>query len=186
MSTAIVAGSLSAIAQRDGCSLAESFLSTDAIVIVDTSGSMDTYDARGGRQRYQVACDELKRLQQTLPGKLAVISFSSDAHFCPGGVPDYQGGGTDLAGALRFVQVADGCGMRFIVISDGHPDDAREALAEAARFSDRIDTVFVGPEGGGGADFLKRLAAASGGAYSANQMHEVATRVEQLLLAAHT
>jgi len=181
--TAIVPGSLQALAQRDGMSLAESFLSADAIVIVDTSGSMGAQDARDGQSRYKVACQELQRLQATLPGKVAVISFSSDVHFCPGGVPDYQAGGTDLAAALSFVHSADGCGMRFVVISDGYPDNPYAALGQAQQFKDKLDCVYVGPEGGEGAAFLRQLAAASGGSYSANTVNDLASDVQRLLLA---
>lgn len=177
MSNSLVPGSLQAISQQAGQSLAESFLSADAIVIVDTSGSMS------GRP-YEQACEELRKLQASLPGQVAVISFSDRPVFCPGGVPHYSGGGTNLARALAFIHVADGCEMRFVVISDGYPDDAQAALREAGKFTSRIDTVYIGPEGGPGADFLRKLAAASGGQYSKNEIKELAKRVERLLLAA--
>lgn len=174
---ALVPGSLQAISKQAGQSLAESFLSADAIVIVDTSGSM-------GGTPYQQACDELRKLQSSLPGQVAVIAFSDRPEFAPSGTPRYIGGGTDLAGALKFVHVADDTGMRFVVISDGEPNDEAKALAVARTFKSRIDTVFIGPEGDPGAAFLKRLADASGGVYSKNAVHQIAARVEQLLLAA--
>lgn len=184
MSTALVPGSLAAIAKDSGQSLAESFLSADAIILVDVSGSMAAKDTQGLLSRYDAACQELRRLQSDLPGKVAIIAFSDRPEFSPGGVPRYSGGGTDLAGALRFVHTADGCGIRFIVISDGWPNDAEGALSAAKAFTDRIDCVFIGPEGDPGADFLRRLASASGGQYSKNAPSDVAKRVEQLLLTA--
>lgn len=175
--TALVPGSLQAIAQRDGQSLAESFLGADAIILVDVSGSMSG-------SPYEQACAELKKLQAQLPGKVAVIAFSDRPEFAPAGVPRYIGSGTDLARALGFVHVADGCDMRFIVISDGYPNDADAALRQAKKFRDRIDVVYIGPEGGSGEAFLRQLAQASGGQYSTNQIHQLAERVGQLLLAA--
>ena len=60
--TALVPGSLSALSQRDNCTLAESFLNVDAILIVDMSGSMGAHDAPGGKSRYEAAEDELRAL----------------------------------------------------------------------------------------------------------------------------
>lgn len=182
MNQAIVPGSLSAIAQQTNTSLAETFLSVDALVIVDTSGSMDSHDAAGGHQRYAVACEELKRLQATLPGKIGVIAFSDTAVFCPGGIPTFLMGGTDLAGALRFVQAADDTGIRFIVISDGSPDSSSEALEVARKFKSQIDVIYVGPEGGPGSKFLAELAAAAGGqAVTADRVKNLANNVQLLL-----
>jgi Mg-chelatase subunit ChlD len=184
MSTALVAGSLEALARQNDISLAESFLSADAIVLVDVSGSMATPDSREYRRRYDVACDELAQLQRTLPGKVAVVTFSDQVEFIPGGMPPFMGGGTNLDAALRFVRAADGT-VRFIIISDGKPDNEQAALATAKQFTSKIDTIYVGPECEyGGATFLRRLAEASGGRYvAAERACELAERVEQLLLA---
>src|SRR5580765_6313559 len=132
MSPKAIPGSLAAIALRDGVSLATSFTDADVLVLIDISASMKADDARGGRTRYTAACDELTRLQANYPGRVAVISFSSTAAFCPAGLPGAPYGTTDLAGALRYAQVADGCGMTIVVISDGEPDDEDAALAAAA------------------------------------------------------
>lgn len=185
MTTALVPGSLGAVAERDGKSLAETFLSADAIVVVDTSGSMEEMDARGGKSRYDVACEELRRLQRDLPGKIAVIAFSSWVQFEPSGVPTFLSGGTNLAEALRFVKPADGC-VKFVVISDGYPDNETEAVQVARTFESKIDTVYVGPEDErSGADFLKRLAASTGGRnVVAEKAIELAETVETLLLRA--
>lgn len=183
--TAIVAGSLSAIAHLSGGSIAESFIGSDVVVIVDTSGSMGQADSRGSKKRYTVACEELAKLQANMPGKIAVLAFSENVVFCPGGVPEMIGGGTDLAGALKFARVADVPPMRFIVISDGQPDDEQAALAEASKFTSRIDCIFVGPEDDymGGRAFLDRLAKAhSGKSVTAKCAEQLAEKAEQLLL----
>ena len=186
MSNAIIPGSLGAIAQRTGQSLAESFVSADAIVIVDTSGSMNSNDSRGSHSRYDVAKDELAALQNSLPGKIAVLSFSEDVLFCPSGIPTYLGGGTNLAGALRFARAADLPGMKFIVISDGQPDDETGALREAAKFKNKIDVIYVGPESyPTGRLFLQKLAQASGGEIiTADRAQNLLQAAQQLLLKA--
>jgi len=181
---AIIPGSLGAVAVQNNQSIAESFINTDCIIIVDTSGSMHTNDSREGKSRYDVACDELKQLQASLPGKIALLSFSDDVQFCPSGIPFDFGITTNLAKALKFAKMGDlASGMRFIVISDGEPDNEAEALAVAKTYKNHIDTIFVGPDGGGGQEFLKRLANASGGQnVTADRVKELASSVQKLLL----
>ena len=167
MNTAIVTGSLQDIAAQSGQSIAVSFLSVDVVILVDVSGSMNAHDAPGGKSRYQAAVDELRKVQESNPGKIAIISFSSSAQLCPSGIPLFQGATTDLAGALRFAKMADVGGIRFIVISDGLPDSEKEALSVAATFSGEIHTIYVGPEDDykGGRAFLQRLATANKGTF---------------------
>lgn len=160
----IVRGSLADLAQQTDRSIAESFVNAELVCIIDTSGSMNSPDSRGGKTRYSVACEELEKLQAGLPGKVAVINFSFETVFEPGGRPAMLGGGTDLAKALQFAKMADVPGMRFVLISDGEPDDERGAMQMARHYTNRIDVVYVGPEyNGSGREFLARLAAATGG-----------------------
>ena len=184
MTRQIVVGSIADVAKRSGTSIAESFMACDAMVIVDVSGSMAATDSRGGKSRYEVAIEELAALQASMPGKVAVVEFSDSPQFVPGGVPIHLGGSTDLAAALRFAHMIDGTGIRFIVVSDGEPDDAADALGVAATFEGQIDTVYVGPERNPiGRDFLLRLAAASGGqSVTADRAQELAAKIETLLL----
>ena len=181
---AIIPGSIGAIAAQNNKSIAETFLNCDIVVIVDTSGSMAACDSRAGLSRYTVACDELANLQNTLPGKIAVLSFSNDVVFCPDGQPTYLGASTNLHKALQFAKVADVPGIRFICISDGYPDDPEGALRVAAQYSNRIDTLFVGPEDDiAGREFLRRLAAAASGQSTiAAKANELAAHVQELLL----
>ena len=184
MKTEIVAGSIGAIAQQSGKSIAESFLSCDVVIIVDTSGSMSANDSRNGLSRYKVACQELKQLQENMPGKIAVINFSSTVQFEPGGVPFNLGGGTDLLSALRFVKPADQIeDMKFILISDGGPEDPESCIKFARGFKNKISTIYVGPEEiPTGRDFLERLAKASGGqVVTADRAKELGTKVTALL-----
>ena len=183
---AIVAGSLQALSVQNNRSIAETFVSCDVIILVDTSGSMNNNDSRGGQSRYDVACAELAKLQQSMPGKIGVLSFSSNTVFCPGGQPMYLGGQTDLSGALKFAKVADVPGLRFVVISDGYPDSAEDALHIAAGYTNQIDTIYVGPESdNSGREFLARLASAHRGkSLIANRANELAAVTQQMLLGA--
>lgn len=162
MNRAIVPGSLSAIANRDGATLAESFLNCEVVCLIDQSGSMSASDAPGGKTRFEAADAELFRLQKQHPGQVAVISFSNDVTFCPGGMPNRESGGTDMAKALNFARVVDGA-SRIVLISDGKPDSESETLAAARRYKHPIHTIYIGPEDGRGREFLNRLAAATGG-----------------------
>lgn len=185
MNTQIVTGSIGALAQQGNKSIAETFINADVIVIVDTSGSMASRDSRGGKSRYDVACEELAELQKLMPGKIAVIGFSSHTEFYPGGIPVYQGNSTAMDDALKFIKVADAIpGMKFILISDGEPDEPQRTLSIAKTFKNKIDVIFVGPENlPAGRDFLQRLAAATGGkSITADRAKELAASVKQLLL----
>jgi len=185
MNNQVVVGSLGDIAIRSGISLAETFVNAECIVIVDLSGSMESADSRDGMQRYKVAFQDLRSLQRDLPGKLAVIGFADSAQFFPGGQPvmGLCGTTTNLAGALDFARLGDAPGIRFIIISDGQPNDQEKTLLAAKKFKGRIDVIYVGPEGGMGRRFLERLAKANGGVMAtADRVRGLAAVTERLLL----
>jgi Mg-chelatase subunit ChlD len=184
MTNTLVKGSIGAIAQQTNKSIAEAFTNCDIVVLVDTSGSMDSRDSRAGTSRYETACCELESIQNDLPGKIAVLSFSDEVMFNPEGKPFYFGGGTDLAKALQFARVADVPEMRFILISDGEPDDEDRALQTARLYQNKIDVIYVGPEDRPyGRDFLQRLAKATGGkTVTVDRAKELKTGIETLLL----
>jgi Mg-chelatase subunit ChlD len=198
MNSSIVRGSLQAIAQDTNTTVAESFVQADVIILVDTSGSMGDSDSDTaeeglysrfsfgtGPSRYDRACSELRTLQEDLPGKIAVIAFSSAPEFCLAGIPPFLQGGTDMAKALKFVHVADDCGIRFILISDGQPQDKDKTLAQARKFKSKIDTIFIGRAGEPGEQFLRDLAAASGGQHiQTAQVRALSDNVQKLLVGA--
>ena len=183
MTTEIVKGSLSAIARENNKSLAESWISVDAVILVDISFSMSEGDARNGMTRHRAAQEELDHLQKTLPGKLAIVAFSEGCTFMPGGVLPPAQGATDMAKALKYVRLADKIpGIRFIVISDGEPQEEDAALIEARKFKNRIDTVYIGPELGSGRVFLQKLDNLKNGqAMTKPQLKELATGIFGLL-----
>lgn len=157
-----VQGSLAQQAAANHISLAETFVNADVVVLVDTSGSMGAHDGTE-RSRYSRACDELRKIQLSMPGKIAVISFSDEVKFFPGGIPQNFGQGTDMAKALKFARIADVPEMKFILISDGEPNTEGETLQEAALYKNPIDTIYIGPKGYEGERFLKLLASKTGG-----------------------
>lgn len=186
---AVAKGSLADIAQRAGQSIAQSFIDVDAIVMVDTSGSMYASDVRPNDHsytRFKAACDELERLQRDLPGKIAVIAFSDHAEFCPSGFPRMIGAGTAMDAALRFVKVTDGCDIRIVLIGDGEPNAPDETLRIAQTFESKISTIYIGPENGQGREFLRQLAEATGGRATrtaTDQMGDLSVNVKNLLTA---
>ena len=183
MNNQLVPGSLRVMAMKDKKSIAESFINADVICLIDVSGSMDTNDSRNNLSRYEVACQELTYLQKNLPGKIAVIGFSDDTEFYPGGIPKLQGGGTDMAKALRFIKIADLPGIKFILISDGEPNEIEVTLQIAATFTNKIDVIYVGPESNPrGRDFLQKLAVATGGkSVTADRAKELSAGVMKLI-----
>ena len=157
-----IPGSLAHQAATTGQSIAQTFVGADVIVLVDTSSSMTDRD-QTHKRRYERACDELAKVQASLPGKIAVLSFADFTLFCPSGIPTQPCGMTDLTGALKFAKIADLDGMQFIIISDGEPNEESSALQVASTYRNKIDTIYIGPERGGGQRFLERLAQMSGG-----------------------
>lgn len=186
MSTEMAYGSLADVAQKSGKAVAETFLSVDCLVMMDTSASMSDCDAgeSGMESRHSIACTELQKIQRQMPGKIGVIEWNSFPAFCPGGVPGYPRMATDLAACLEFIKPADNTGIELILISDGEPDNEIAALDCASAFKSKIDTVYVGPKNGPGADFLKRLAALTGGqsvTQSVSEIAQLSTTVKGLL-----
>lgn len=183
--TAIIRGSLSDVAARENMSIAETFLNANIVVLLDVSASMSIGDSRDCRTRYEIACDELARLQADMPGRVAVIGFSKRPEFAPNGRPRFQADNTDLAAALKFTRVADTGDVRFVVISDGEPDDETAALDAAAVYVGRIDCVYVGPEYGKRARaFLQKLASAHRGQQVTTNVSLLAEKIQTLLLTA--
>lgn len=156
---ALVAGSIGSIAMRDNTSIAKAFLNATDIILVDTSGSMDIQDSTGGQKRYDVACQELRKLQKRLQGQLAIFSFSNECIFCPSGNPIYLGDETNLLEALQHVEGADGT-VNYTIISDGYPSgNESEIFALVSRMTSRVNCIFAGPvEDYQGRDFLYKLA----------------------------
>jgi len=184
MKTQIVTGSIADIATKNNQSIAETFLSCDCIVIVDISGSMHEIDrANTNKTRYEYACEALRDLQGSMPGKIAVISFSDNPQFEPTGIPRTPYGNTELDKALKFVKIADNIpDMKFILISDGWPSNEKLALDVAKTFKNKIDVIFVGNEHDIEAiRFMNELAKISGGKQITAESALIAEKMQYLL-----
>lgn len=183
----VVPGSIQAAADANNTSVAEALLGAKYIVLVDSSGSMDSADAPGGKRRFAAACDELTGLQARLDGQIAVFSFSSEVEFAPGGVPRFLCGGTALHKALKEIVKWDGLIDAVFVLCDGWVDDEQGAMYEASRFKvTPINTVFIGSETDThGREFLARLAQANRGTTAlAAQVKQLGATIERLMLTA--
>lgn len=179
----IVPGSIADVAKTTGKSIAQTFMHAEVVTIVDVSGSMGTLDSTGGQSRYSVACKELALIQRQNSGKVAVIAFSDNSEFCPGGVPIFYGSGTNLAGALQYAKIADIPGMKIIVISDGEPNNPDTALEVAKTYKNKISVIYVGPEHRPyGREFLQKLANVTGGqAITADAARELSKSIQYLI-----
>jgi Mg-chelatase subunit ChlD len=185
MADIIIRGSLQQHAGSKSISFAEAFLSVEAVLIIDISGSMaerDVASESGMIRRWDEAQRQLTRLQARFPGRVSVVAFSDNATFCPDGkLPGIQGG-TNMLGALQFISPADGCGIKFIIASDGEPSDPASVLNQAQKMETKLDTIYIGSESRG-QRFMKELAAASGGKALDNSVLELEENVVKLLAA---
>lgn len=189
-----VRGSLQSTANKAGITVAQAFVNCEVVVLFDVSASMDNMDDYPvhTKSRYEKACNQLAKLQSENSGAVCLICFDDTQTFEPSGIARRPGGSTNIAGALSFVHKADDTGLKFIVISDGEPDDGEAAIKEAKKFKSKIHAIYIGPEctckNGTqcGADFLKRLSVVTGGQFSNNGTAGIANlsaTVERLLTA---
>jgi hypothetical protein len=137
------------------------------VLLLDCSGSMDQLE--GIRTRMELLTDALRRV---LPATLGarVVAFASFPQELRGLEPGpalrlpEPAGGTDVAAALDFVGTMQPRPTRVLLITDGQPDNAQQALDAAKRLRPMtIDSIYCGPDGAIGAlGFLKALALAAG------------------------
>lgn len=162
---AIVPGSVADMAIRNQGTM----IPPSVCVLFDISYSMRAEDAvmaNGARtSRFLAGAEQLTALQAQYPGQIVLIDFGDRAQVRPGGFPDEPNGmNTFLAPALQLAKELDTGVMKFVIISDGCPQDEFAALEVGQTFIGGIDTIAVG-EANNGAAFLKKLATATGGTY---------------------
>lgn len=160
-------GSVTDVASDRKIPLSQVIMEAEAVILVDTSGSMSAYDGMP-KTRYERSVDALEYYQKQISGKILVLSFSEETIFCPNGYPAYQGGSTNMVEALVYAKIADNVpDMNIILISDGEPNNMLDTLDVAKTFKNKINTVFIGPEDSrAGADFLRKLSEATGGQHT--------------------
>lgn len=150
------ASSLSEIAQK----LKQERKPQTLLLICDVSGSMATRDCPGGRRRIDVLKEALCDFRDAV-----IVIFSSNAFLIssPDLLPE-PGGTTNMAAAIREARLR-AVGKRIVLLSDGEPDSESDALAEAQFLRQPISTIYCGPPGGPGEEFLRRLAQITGGKF---------------------
>jgi hypothetical protein len=133
---------------------------SDAVILADVSSSMD--ELAGARRKAEILQEAIDGILPTLPA-VRLVAFGSVVTDIPEGRPlPRPSGGTALARALDHI--APLRPARTLVVSDGRPDNADEALAAADRLSGTIDVIYVGPDDDAEAlAFMGRLARAGAG-----------------------
>lgn len=138
-------------------------------LVLDHSSSMDIAMSNG-KTRMEGLDQVVSEIQRE--AKVAMMAFATGCTFTdkldPTPGRDINGG-TNLGGALK--EAAKSC-VRCIVISDGEPNDEFYAM-DMGKALGRCDTIFVGDKNGGGREFLRRLAAETGGTMFDGDLTEV-------------
>ena len=155
--TSIAEGSIFDLAKRQNKKPEEIIANADVIVLLDCSSSMEC-GVGNGSTRYDEAVKALEMIQQRYQGKVLLITFNAWASVQYGGLPPKPSGTTNLTHALEIASEFDDMGMKFIVVSDGQPDNQNSALSVAGTFKSEIDTIFIGRDGDYGLTFMNQLA----------------------------
>ena len=180
MNTAlIVKGSLLDVSQ--GGDPTQALMEAKLILVCDRSGSMVESDA-DSKPRYAVEDEVVKDLQGKYAGQIAVVTFSDSAYMCLDGILPYPEGGTNMSGALRFVQPVVEAGIHAALISDGLPDDKEPVLYLAKQMKGFLDVVFIGKKGSEGDKFMKEVAKAAGGSHETNEATKMLSKTLTHLL----
>lgn len=149
-----VQGSVYDLAFRSGEQVEAIVANAEVVVMIDISSSMnDGYSP----SRFDRAVEALTQIQTQYPGKVLVISFNDVARYELSGVPAQASGSTNMTSALELAKQFDDTGMRFILISDGEPNDPNGTRRFAEEFIDPIDTIYIGPDSGRGLEFLRSI-----------------------------
>lgn len=147
----VAPGSLQETAKQSGVPMENMFMSVEHVILLDVSSSMNTKDAGESvenKSRYDLAVEQLESLQKTLPGKIALICYSDQPKFCPGGYPVKEGGATQLKKALDLVKPLAGTGITLFVITDGEdwePETCLNIVKDNFKET-KINAIFIGPE----------------------------------------
>lgn len=130
-----------------------------SLLLVDASGSMNNYTAKNER-KIDVLRQVVKDLREQHPVPVAAFGVKNGVEVVDM-VPEPHGG-TNMHTAIDF-GAAQGA-THLIIVTDGQPDSESLTFEAAARFGKPIDVFYIGDGNDFGADFAKRLAAATGGA----------------------
>jgi len=152
----LIKGSVGYVAKERSIPLPAVLSAVEVVILVDTSGSM-------GGDKIRHARKAMEDIQGRNSGKCGIIHFGSTAEWLFHGILPAAGGSTNLAKALSLAKDMDGL-VKYIVISDGYPDNPDRALAIAKTYSSQIDTIFIGDDRDtAGKNFLLSLSRVSSG-----------------------
>jgi len=119
----------------------------DVIVMLDISGSMDAFVYGANKNRWEAAVDQLRLIQRTFPGRVALIQFGGMVTgFRFNGIPDRPTGSTPMHEAMAIAHDFDNQGKQFYLISDGQPDRVEIVHQWAKAFVSPINTIFIGDD----------------------------------------
>lgn len=155
----VAKGSIKDIAAAEGKEEAEVLAEADAVILIDISSSM-LDRMSDGSSKHEHAKKNVLQLQRDFVGKLAIVQFNNFPKLCLDGIIDGASGGTSLTPALEFIEPLDAMpDVRFIIVSDGQPQDGTRALAAANRFKSEIDVIWIGEDNDlQGREFMEKLA----------------------------
>lgn len=132
--------------------------SAEVWMLLDASGSMEG-TMRNGKRLIDGLCEVVQGVQSKRPVKMIV--FSNNEASVTSRAPQHPRGGTPLDKAILLAKRLEV--GRCIVVSDGVPDSREQAMSAARDFGGQIDVVYVGDPGDSGEEFLRALAASTGG-----------------------
>lgn len=132
----------------------------DVVILADTSGSM--FENAGRRRKIDILSEALATIRADLPSAATIAFDSLPRRLAPHEALPAPNGGTALH--LAIDEAAKLRPRKTVVITDGQPDNDRQAIASAGKLSGTIDVIYCGDDSDTRAiDFLRRLAAAAGG-----------------------
>jgi hypothetical protein len=132
------------------------------LYLVDCSGSMDNFV--DGKHLWEHARDALKKC-----GAENIICFGEKdgKHAWWGSIEDIQPtGSTPMEDAFILTKQSSYKYDKVILISDGEPNYKGAVKEELRDFKYKVDTIYIGKDWGGGEDFLKEVAAMTGGTHA--------------------
>jgi hypothetical protein len=170
-------------------------MDVEAILICDTSSSMDDHDAgkEHNQRRFDVMAAAVAELRRAMHERLAVVAFN-DSHELVAGDLSEPDGCTNMVGVLEFVQPISGMLRKIVLLSDGEPtagepDPETATLRAARKIQCPLDVVYCGPAGSRAENFLRSLAQAGKGSYERVALltaHGMAESIQtKLLTGAH-
>lgn len=112
-------------------------ISDQSILLLDFSGSMGQWC--GADRKIEI----LKKAIAPIQSQYKILAFNSTTEWIGSSYPEPQGG---TALHLAIAVAASIRPRQTLIVSDGQPDDQRQALAEAKKLSGTISTLYIGSD----------------------------------------